>query len=225
MFYEVTPSEQPYRYFSSQVRYSQIDWSKLDAVVDAFKLRLDDWYLGPARELAQNIHSAFSVMALNCLLIDALSQFVAGELSSTGSGFKRFIRTRLPPAYYAELPTPIRHYDGSRPEQALCDVADVLYHGFRCGILHQAHISPYGGIIPQAPAIRIEQSGAVRYKDSQAACPSVIVDPLTMLADLSVALDMYLRELKDRDANYDALRDAFRKKFSSSFGVDVYEAV
>lgn len=224
MFYEVTPSDQSYRMFSSELLYSQIDWSKLNVVVDAFKLRLDDWYLNPARELAQNIHSAFSVMALNCLLIDTLSQFVAGQPSSTSDGFKKFIRTRLPPAYSEKLQTPIRHYDGKRREQTLKDVADVLYHGFRCGILHQAHIPPYGGIIPHPPAIRIEQFRAVRYKDSQISCPSVIVDPLTMLADLSASLDLYLRELKNRDASYDPLRNAFREKFSSSFGVDVYAA-
>ena len=224
MIYEVDQAAQANRYFSKEVRYSQIDWSNLDQIVDAYRQRIQDWYLGPAKELAKNGHFAFSVMALNCLLIDTLSQFVAGIDSSKPAEFKKFICKRLPSTYSCKLKTTIQHDDGKQTA-TLADVADVLYHGFRCGILHQAHIPPYGGVDPGADhAARAEVSGLVKYKSSGADCPSVIVNPLTLLEDLDETFEAYLRELKDRDPKNDQLRANFKKKFSTSFGIDVNTA-
>lgn len=223
MVYKIDQATQANRYFSRSVKYSQIDWSNLDRVVDAFGQRIHDWYLDPARELATNIHFAFSVMVINCLLIDALSQFVAGSDSSQAAEFKRFIRTRLSPTYSSQLPTPIKHDDGKR-QQTLRDIADVLYHGFRCGVLHQAHLSPYCGVVPNASApVHLEPSGMVKYA-SGADCPTVIIDPLALHRELVTGFEAYIAELKDRDAQHDALRVRFQKKFSSSFGVDVSAA-
>ena len=85
MIYEVDQSSQASRYFSKEVRYSQVDWSSLDQIVDAFRQRILDWYAEPAAELPKNGHFAFAVMAFNCLLIDTLSQFVGGKHSSAAS--------------------------------------------------------------------------------------------------------------------------------------------
>jgi len=226
MFYEVDQYAQSFRYFSGEVRYSQIDWSNLDQIVDSYGQRIQDWYLGPAKELAKNWDFAFSVMALNCLLIDTLSQFVAGIESSRSDEFKEFIRNRLPSTYSCKLKTPIRHNDGRKDkkgkfkEELLKDVADALYHGFRCGILHQAHIPLYCGVAQEANPVR-EAPGHVKYKDSRTCCPSIIVNPLALLKDLEETFEAYLRDLKDRDPKNDQLRANFKEKFSSSFGVDV----
>jgi hypothetical protein len=223
MFYEVDQAAQANRYFSKMVRYSQIDWSNLDQIVDAYGQRIKDWYLDPAKELATNVHFAFSVMALNCLLIDTLSQFIAGIGSSCNVEFKEFIRKRLPSIYSCALRTTIQHDDGRRA--LLQDVADVLYHGFRCGILHQAHIPPYGGVDPGAEqAARADVSGLVKYKSSGADCPSVIVNPLKLLEGLNEAFEAYLQELKERDPKNDQLRENFKRKFSTSFGIDISTA-
>lgn len=220
MIYEVV---QAHRYFDKNRRYSEIDWTKLDEVVDAFQKRIRDWYLDPAKELAKNGHFAFSVMALNCLLIDTLSQFVYGKDSSEASTFKQFIKDKLP-QYCGSLSAPIQHDDGKR-NTSLADVADVLYHGFRCGILHQAHITPYGLVDPGASQpVRQETTGYVKYKGSGSDCPAVVVNSLKLLEDLSKVFDGYLKDLKDRDPKHDQLRTNFKDKFSKSFGVDVSSA-
>lgn len=218
MMYEIDQVAQEKRCFSKGVLYSQIDWSNLDQIVDAYRQRIQDWYLSPAKELATNWDFAFSVMALNCLLIDTLSQFVAGIDSFDPNQFKKFIRKRLPSAYWRKLKTPIQYADG----KALGDVADVLYYGFRCSILHQAHIPPYCGVA-QGTAVR-ELSGPIKYKSSGAYCPCVVVNPMTLLEDLDKTFEAYLRELKDRDPKNDPLRANFKKKFSTSFGIDINTA-
>lgn len=220
MIYEVVQAN---RYFDKDRRYCAIDWTKLDQVVDAFQKRIRDWYLDPAMELAKNGHFAFAVMALNCLLIDTMSQFTYGKESSEASAFKQFIRDKLS-QYSPPLSTAIQHNDGTR-KATLTDVADVLYHGFRCGILHQAHITPYGLADPGAiQPVRQEPSGYTKYKSSGADCLSVVVNPLKLLADVSKVFECYIQDLKNRDSKYDQLRVNFKDKFSKSFGVDVSSA-
>lgn len=222
MFYEVDLTAQASRYFSKEVRYSQIDWANFDQIVDAFSQRILDWYVEPATELAKNGHFAFSVMALNCLLIDTLSQFVSGKEASSASEFKKFIRERLPSVYSCQLRTPIQHDDGKRTAAALTDIADVLYRGYRCGILHQAHIPPYGGVDPGQPhAAQVINPGLVKYKATSSDCPTVLLNPLILFRDVRAAYDLYLIELKNRDAKFDQSRANFKSKFSRSFGVDV----
>lgn len=224
MIYEVQEAARANRYFSKEVRYSQIDWSSLQSIILAYRQRIYDWYLDPARELAKNVHFAFSVMALNCLLIDTLSQFVSGTDSSTARAFKQFIHEKLPDRYSSRLETPITHDDGKK-KTTLMDIADVIYHGFRCGILHQAHITPYGGVDPGTDeAVRYGLFGLLRYKADGAECPSVILNPLILLDDLQGAFDSYIDELNDRRGHNDRLRENFKAKFSGSFGVDITAA-
>lgn len=210
------------RFFDKDRLYVDINWFRFDQVVDAFRKRIQDWYLDPAHELAKNGHFAFAVMALNCLLIDTLSQFVHGRTSSAAIAFKQFLRDYLP-NYAVGLTVPITHYDGKTTQ--LGDVADVLYHGFRCGILHQAHVTPYGLIDPgQKQAVQIEPSGYVKYAASNADCPSVTINPLMLLTDLSTVFQDYVQDLNRHDPKHDQLRANFKVKFSSAFGVDVSSA-
>jgi len=222
MFYEIIPGD---RHFNKDQLYSDIAWTKLNEVVDAFGKRIRDWYFDPAKEMAKNGHFAFSVMALNCLVIDTLSQFVCGTDLSSGATYKQFIKARLPNAYSIDLDKPIRHCDGKHSTD-LRDVADVLYHGFRCGILHQAHITPYGLVDPGlCQPVCQNPSGHVKYKSCGSDCPSVVLNPLQLLCDLSNVFENYLANLKNRDSRYDELRVNFKNKFARSFGVDVRSAV
>lgn len=220
MFYRVVLAD---RYFSKDVRYDQVDWGSLCCVVDAYATRLDDWYFRPARKLAEDGHNAFSVMALNCLLIDTLSQFAAGAPSSHHTTFKTFLRSRLP-KYDVAIDPPISHpYNGR--EIPIGNVVDAIYHGFRCGILHEGHITPYGMIVPGlGTAFEVRPTGNLTYADG-ADCPSVVLNPLILLGDLSECSAAYLSEVKKDDPPNDSLRANFKKKFSDSFGVDVTAAV
>ena len=225
MFYEIIPGD---RCFNKNQLYSEIDWTNFDDVVNAFGRRIRGWYLEPAEVLETNGHFAFSVMALNCLLIDTLSQFFAGEDSSSGNTYKKFVRDELPRAYSEPLKETIKHhykYHGEEKQTDLENVADVLYHGFRCGILHQAHITPYGLVEKLPQPVQQKPFGHVKYKRCGSPCPSVVVDPSQLLVDLSQVFDNYLANLKGSDSTHDELRTNFKNKFTRSFGVDVSSAI
>ena len=114
------------RWFKPGVLYSHIDWSQLNSVVDAFAERLEEWYIKPAEALKISGHFAFGAMALNCILIDTLSQYSSGALFSTATTFKDFVRAALP-EFRQPLAPPLDHFDPRKGRvKRLNDFADVL---------------------------------------------------------------------------------------------------
>jgi hypothetical protein len=215
--------EKSVRFFNATTKYDQIDWSKLDSIVDAFSQRIHDWYIEPAKALeSASGHHAFAIMAINRLLIDSLSQYWKGDLSSDGNTFKDFIRSELAGKYATNLATKIQH-DDHKAKRTLSDVADVLWHGFRCGILHQAHIPLYGTITPGGNAVEEKASGFSYYADGTD-CPTVNVVPAALLDAITTYFNAYIGKLKNRSPAYDNLRKCFQKKASDSFGIDITTA-
>jgi hypothetical protein len=208
------------RYFTKTDRYSDIEWSNFDAVVTAFAARINEWYIDPATALANTTgHYAFAIMAINCLLIDTFSQFTSGQLSSSAPSFKHFVTDNLP-NFNAALANTIAHDDHYR-KATLSTIADVLYHGFRCGILHQAHVPLYGGIDPGGVGFSECPSGLTTYSADRTDCPTVSINPLRLLDDLKAYFARYIHNLKSPDSRFDTLRANFKTKFTDSFGVAV----
>ena len=71
------------RWFRAEKKYSDIKWGDFKEVVAEFTGRIEDWYIKPAETLQKaSGHYSFAIMALNCLLIDALSQYYFGAQQS-----------------------------------------------------------------------------------------------------------------------------------------------
>jgi hypothetical protein len=218
MFYEIIKSG---RWVAAQIEYDKIDWTSLDAIIDAFHDRLMGWYVEPADALqVASGHFAFPVMALNCILIDTMAQFAKG---AGKTNFTTFVSEKIP-EFAPAMPLEIRHWDETvrarkKPYETLKTFADALYSAFRCGILHEAHVAAYGmvrggNLVEQVP------TGFTKYQDGTD-CPTVIIDPWQLLAKVKGVLSEYIAQLKNRDAANDLLRQMFKTKFTESFGVDI----
>jgi len=230
MFYEPVTTN---RFFEKHETYEGVDRDRHDLakIIDAFERRIRGWYIEPIEYLFTHHdpgHFAFAIMAMNCLLIDTLSQFETGEPEGTPDIFKEFVRLNLP-NYSGSVS--IDHYrPGRASPTALVDVADVLYHGFRCGILHQAHAPLYCGINPGTNPPQIEATNLAKYSVGAtssvpgADCPVVIMYPEHLFGELMACFARYLTNLKDTNATYDPIRATFKKKFSDSFGIDIMAA-
>lgn len=251
MFYEPVQSQ---RFFERDRKYADINWSYFPGVVDAFERRIRGWYIEPvevllergvdphSRHLVRCLsnrrdggHYSFTVMAITCLLIDTLSQFVRGILQSTGNDFKAFVRDYLP-SYDIPLKTPIDGYrpsisSGAKPRhEQLTNIADVLYTGFRCGILHQAHAPLYCGIVPGNSPPTVEATdhakyaGSAKYSTSGDFCPVVVICPEHLFDEVIRFFSEYLKNLKVKHASREPLRNNFKRKFTDSFGIDISAA-
>jgi hypothetical protein len=212
------------RAFRRMTRYDQIDWSNFTAVVDAFHGRIDDWYILPTKELINHKdggHYAFAVMALNCLLIDTMSQFYFGILTSSGRRFKDFARDRIP-KLAGNLPVqinqPVSPYN--QHGNPLSAYEEVLYTGFRCGILHQAHVPLYGVLYGVPGPYDFQRNGATQYANG-ADCPSVICHPRKVFEEVETTFLQYLDDLLNPDSQLNNLRQNFKIKFEDSFGVTI----
>src|SRR3954453_8737556 len=62
--------------------------------------------------------------------------------------FKDFLKETIPP-FDTQLPQPIDYTDPRGKPDQLKTYADVLYVGFRCGILHECHVPLFGGLAGQ----------------------------------------------------------------------------
>lgn len=212
------------RAFRRMTRYDQINWNDFTAVVDAFHGRIDDWYILPTKELINHKdggHYSFAVMALNCLLIDTMSQFYYGLLTSSGKKFKDFVRDRIP-KLAGNLPTQINqpvspHNHNGDP---LSTYEEVLYTGFRCGILHQAHVPLYGVLSGVPTPFAFQNNGTTQYAAGPD-CPSVICHPRKVFGEVETAFLQYLDDLLNPDPKFNGLRQHFKTKFEDSFGVTI----
>lgn len=226
------------RAFRRTTPYDQIRWNDFREVVNAFHGRIDDWYILPTKELINHKeggHYAFAIMALNCLLIDTLSQYYygndpspterangqKGSLESSGAKFKDFLVERLKHRT-GPLPAPIKQPVTSKNPKGkpLVTYEDALWSGFRCGILHQAHIPLYGVLYGIQNVLDCQPAGVTKYSDGTD-CPTVICFPQRLFDELETAFIKYLDDLLNPDLAYKDLRQRFKAKFEDSFGVTI----
>src|SRR5262249_54853727 len=137
-------------------------------VVDAFAERMGEWYFEPIRYYRHTMndpgHFAFDVMAVDCLIIDAMSQFVFGELSSEGSVFMRFVEKYLP-NFKGTLTVPIEHHSFQKRNgqlqilnKHLTTIEAVIWSGFRCGILHHSSFAEQTYSFPLITSLSMPRS-------------------------------------------------------------------
>lgn len=214
MFYK---PENANRFFGRAVRYDKVNWSDFRNVVQHFRSRIHEWYLNPGDELQKATwDNSFALMAINCLLIDTLSQYWSGNKKSSQALFKRYVVEKIPDLA-ANLPTPIKQPDGAQ----LATFADVLYVGFRCGILHEAHVSLYGGLAGlKGKLCDVDTDVCTRYQDNSI-CPTVRMDPTAIFSELKSLFHEYMNDLLDSHRSKNQLRTKFKKKFKQSFGIDL----
>lgn len=206
------------RYFNRAKKYSEIDWNNEMEVFREFKVKLDDWYVQPARALTRKEHAAFAVLALTCGLIDTLSQFEVGVARGNRHTFRDWLRKHFTNCA-RPFSTPIKE-NATASSNAAEDYADAVYFAFRCGILHQSHSAVYSGIVGQKRTFSYHRRGLTTYGDGSP-CPTVIIDPARLLKRVLVVYKAYFKNLLDPSPSHAPLRQKFKAKFLADYGIDI----
>lgn len=211
------------RLFNPTRRYSQINWASFPEVVREFNRQLRAWYIAPARVLmARSGHYSFSALSITCTLIDTLSQYYYGKEESSQRVFVRFCRTQFP-ALRRRIHPAIR-YVRRRQIRRLDDMAEVLYTGIRCGVVHEAHPALYTAISGTGRIAIFRKDGFTELSQNGGACvpcPTVIFDPGPLLRAVTQWLRAYLAGLQGAAPANQRLRRRFARKFRVSFGIQV----
>lgn len=122
---------------------SHTDWHKLELTnpisndweraIDIFSKRLTERYLEPADRLVEiekdlqptQKKYGFTVLAIDCMLIETLQSFYEGETDTNGKSKKMFVNF-------------LTGRDSFKTYFTTTDLAERFYYNYRCGILHQS---------------------------------------------------------------------------------------
>ena len=192
-------------------------------MVGEFKKQVYAWYVTPARVLMRKSgHYSFASLSLTCTLIDMLSQFHHGHTRSTKTLFIRYCRGQFPELrkrFSSGIP-----FKKGKKIVFLQDGATVLYHGIRCGVMHEAHPALYSAISGKGVILTYYKTGLTEFTQNGRhfrSCPTVVFDPGPLLEKVVVILRGYLSRLVDPDPLKEPLRRKFRVKFVDSYGVPI----
>jgi hypothetical protein len=210
------------RNFGPRRLYSDVNWNSFSESVRFFRGQLLAWYICPAKVLRRrSVHFGFAHLALSCLLLDALCQYYYGKSEAGAKDYKRFVRKHFNGAA-RRFAVPIEITSRGKKKKLKC-FADVLYHGVRCGILHEAHTKLYCGLCAlPANVWAYQRSGHTLWSRKNHGfrdCPSVILDPGRFLNRVCEIFDGYMADLLN-PANT-KLRKRFKKRFRIAFGIAI----
>jgi hypothetical protein len=167
------------------------DWAKAIGILAA---RIHDRYIEPVDFLITSEENkppserrfGFTVLAIDCLLVETLGAFIEGLEDTDGISkktFCTFLRTR-------------KRFAG---EFTTDDLARKFYEQFRCGILHQAESGGDSKVWSIGPLLRVEGNALIVNRNKFHDC-------------LKTEFQSYLVELQD--AKNATLRNNFRKKMN-----------
>jgi hypothetical protein len=163
-----------------------------DAAVEILSARIHERYIAPvdflvaseATKPPSDRRYGFTVLAVDCMLVETLGAFLEGLEDTEGKSkktFCNFLRTRR--LFAAEFSSD--------------ELAEKFYKQFRCGILHQAESGGASKVWSVGPMLRVEGNAITVNRNKFHDC-------------LKAEFQNYLSEL--RDSKNSALRTNFRKK-------------
>jgi hypothetical protein len=188
-------------------KYRKSDWLAANAdddwptMVSIFKDRIEGRYLKPIRLIAGDCDigefSGFSILALDCLVIETLNQFYHGLDETEGAHRKAFWNFFKNSEFFKT------HFSRKK--------AFTFYSHYRCGILHQAQTK-------RQSVVRIDQNTMIQPVDSDIS-KGLIVDRAKFHEAVENEVKSYIERLqsgKDEDVQ---LRGNFVKKMKFICGV------
>lgn len=177
--------------------YTVTDWQSLDfskegdwqKAVDILEDRIRGRFLDQIACIRGALFAGFTVMALDCLLIETLQQFREGVHETPQGESREYFRRFLTQTAFRE------QFD----EQ----MAECFYTHIRCGILHQAEIKG-------SSRIRIDTPDLVRWAEDKR---GLVINRDQFHQKLIEVFEDYLALL--RDPQHQDLRKKFRAKMDA----------
>lgn len=175
------------------------DWEKM---VKIFKDRIEGRFLKPIRLIAKDRDigefSGFSILALDCLIIETLNQFYQG-IDETKRPHKN--------AFWNFFNNSEFFKDDFNEDKAF-----TFYEHVRCGILHQAQTK-------RKSVVRIDQKAMIQSVENDISI-GLIVDRAKFHEALEKEISSYMVKLKNDGVENSNLRGNFIKKMNLVCGIE-----
>ncbi len=169
--------------------------------IEIFRDRITGRFLKPIELIEKDVNigdfAGFSIMALDCLLVETLNQFYKG-LDETPSNHQR------------QFWIFFRGSDYFRPHFTR-RLSDIFYSHVRCGLLHQAQTK-------KGTLIRADQETMIKPVSGDPA-NGIILDRVLFHDALKKEISAYISKLETGENHSDHLRDNFIKKMQYLCGI------
>lgn len=201
---EKTIGELDHNNLSISPKYRVSDWvnardsDNWDEMVNIFQDRIESRYLRPVRLISNDNElgefSGFSIIAIDCLIIETLNQFYNGHNETIGAHRNAFWK------FFKQSDHFKNHFSRSK--------AFLFYSHYRCGILHQAQTKAKS-------VVRIDQNEMIQTVTNRVS-DGLIVDRSKFHAALEDEILSYIQKLKNGDVK---LRTNFVIKMNKICGL------
>ena len=173
-------------YFSPNYKFIQIDWDNKEDLINAFKDRVDGFYLNPADDLNKKEYGF--VAGLVCVTtIDFIARISVG--GKVGYRFKKWLCKNIP------------HFNKKDPNNSNKTLAKRFYDEFRNGLVHEGHIKDCGQF-------------SYEFKDTISVNDGVmLINPEILLKDIKKAFEEYIREVKENQEAFGKLKKSLKSDF------------
>jgi hypothetical protein len=210
----------PTRHFSHSKTYGDIDWGDRNLVLDAIRTRFNEWYVLPMNALDSVAGGGFSEVALGCILIDMISQYVYNLKESKGERFRELLDDFIPEIKIVSKVSIDTGKIRNKKKIILKSGADVVWQGFRCGILHEANAYMCCKVSGGPPVFRIETDQT--FGEGGATFDTFVINPGLFRDKVTEIFDGYFEALIQRK-NFGihtaaTIENNFKEKFSRAFG-------
>lgn len=187
-----------YRKSHWQEAHANNDWNRM---AEIFEDRIVSRFLKPVRLIADDRDigefSGFSILALDCIIIETLNQFYSGLDETEGAHDKAFWNFFKNSEFFKG------HFSRKK--------AFTFYSHYRCGILHQAQTK-------KKSVVRIDQSTMIQSVESDIS-KGLIVDRSKFHKAVEDEITSYMEKLKNGGEENSDLRRNFVKKMNIICGI------
>lgn len=230
VFKDIEKLGNPDRHFNKKNQILELNGKSFEVIVNLFKKRIKDWYIKPGEYLLwqkkpkKKVEYGFIIMSISVIILDLLSQYEYDLPKSKPKEFKKFLIKEIPEfgnkfslsgnfKYFEALEKPPKIVQVPVNTGKFNSYADAFWKGFRCGIVHNAFIMPFGRINQRPSEIILEDS----WPDSSGKIMiDFIIHPENLFLKVKQIFMNFIRRLKN-SANT-ILRQNFKDKFIRDFG-------
>jgi hypothetical protein len=174
-------------FFSPKYRFADLDFSKKEVIIEAFRDRIDGYYLASAKALlAQN--RAFAAGLITCAAIDALAVYTIGG-RSVHDRFVTWLKRNIPE---------LNEEDEGDPPKVL---AERFYEDIRNGLVHECKLMNF-------VQFDLEQENLLSFDG-----PVLMVNPRLLLESVEVAFERHCKSLQENPEDYRNVSRLIYKNF------------
>ena len=217
----------PERHFTKDKKIRELKGKKLNEVIDIFKERIDNWYILVAETILKQedfITLSFGLMTINVIIIDLLSQYEFDKENSSGKAYQDFLKNHIPEFkskfrndYKVKYYHPIKKkFIQKNANNCFTDYSQAFWEGFRCGIVHNAMILPFGRINTEPKGIIDEATWLDDKGDNRV---DLEIHPIKLYHKIKEIFNEYIAKLKN-PTNIPLINN-FKAKFRRDFGYQI----